>query len=222
VGEQSTPATKSDPKTAFTDVTRKDASRQPALGAPKNAAAPLPVQKKLIEGTDSIMERQDLTVRGKGFPADCTGAILAIYYYAGIDLTKQFSKYSGGGVTRLYRILEDAELIHTSYYPQVGDIIFWDNTWDRNQDGKWNDELTHVGMVYATDDNGQIQYVHYHYREGVVTERMNLRHPDMYTTRILGSDVIINSAMRMRGEPGGKGWLAGQLWKAFGMAYLLP
>ena len=78
---------------------------------------------------------------------DCTGTVLAIYYYAGIDLARDFNKYSGNGVTRLYKSLQAQKLLYETRYPVTGDIIFWDNTYDRNEDGRWNDTLTHVGIT---------------------------------------------------------------------------
>lgn len=47
----------------------------------------------------------------------------------------------------------------------------------RNEDGRWNDELTHAGVVVGVDRDGTITHVHHNYRRGVVTARMNLRAP---------------------------------------------
>ena len=41
----------------------------------------------------------------------------------------------GNGVGRIYKTLETEDLLYTTSTPLVGDIIFWDNTWDANGDG---------------------------------------------------------------------------------------
>ena len=60
-----------------------------------------PVQEILAEGAGYVLGKDSLDVRGKKFALDCTGVVLAIYHYAGLDLTRDFAKYSGNGVIRL-------------------------------------------------------------------------------------------------------------------------
>ncbi|MCX7038215.1 MAG: CHAP domain-containing protein [Spirochaetes bacterium] len=149
----------------------------------------------LAEGARSVVGKKELVVRGRRFTMDCTGVVLAVYWYAGIDLAQDFGKYGGGGVTRIYRTLEGEGLLYDSSHPLVGDVIFWDNTYDRDGDGKWDDALTHVGMVTAVSDDGTVAYVHFNVHTGIVIEHMNLPHPPQ--------------------------WLAGQLYRILGMGYLL-
>jgi hypothetical protein len=176
----------------------------------------------LAEGGRYVMGKQELVIRGKRFNMDCTGTILAIYYYAGIDLARDFNRYTGNGVTRLYRSLEAEQLLYDTRHPVTGDIIFWDNTYDRNEDGKWNDPLTHVGMVMNVSADGNVEYVHLNYRRGIIIENMNLRQPEVYQRMERGQMRIINSPMRMKqaGKPHPENWLSGQLFKIFGMGYL--
>ena len=99
--------------------------------------------------------------------------------------------------------------------PEPGDIVFFDNTWDRNGNGRWDDDLTHMGVVVAVDRNGTISYLHNHLRRGVVVEQMNLRHPDSRE---------LNAPLRQRGSPrdGSGRWLASHLVRGFARAHLLP
>ena len=180
------------------------------------------VRRKLAEGGNYILGREELIIRGKRFNMDCTGAVLAIYYYAGIDLARDFHKYTGNGVTRLYRSLEAQDLLYDTRYPVTGDIIFWDNTYDRNEDGRWNDPLTHVGMVMSVSENGSVQYVHLNYHRGIIIENMNLYQPEIHQRMEKGQMRIVNSPMRMKqaGQAHPQNWLSGQLFKIFGMGYL--
>ena len=179
------------------------------------------IQMKLVEGANEILGREKLFIRGRSFGMDCSGIVLALYWYAGIDLSKAYNDYSGGGVTRIYHYLEDKDLLYRTLMPVPGDIIFWDNTYDKNKDGKPDDTLTHVGMVVAIDKIGNIDYIHHNYRKGIVLERMNLNNPDTYSLAVNGEQIIVNSAMRMRGSPGFDKWLSSQLYRQFGMGYLI-
>ncbi|MBN2048800.1 MAG: CHAP domain-containing protein [Spirochaetales bacterium] len=181
-------------------------------------------QALLVEGARSVLGKDRLVIRGKEFRIDCTGVVMAIYYYAGIDLSPAMSAYSGNGVNRLYSYLREKKLIYRADIPAPGDIIFWDNTWDANEDGVYNDYLTHTGMVVEVDKTGLITYVHHNYSKGIVTEYMNLTDPDTERATRKGEIVIINSPMRMRGSPPAPEGqrLASHLAKSFGKGYLLP
>ncbi len=180
------------------------------------------VQRLLAEGGRSLLGRRRLVVRGRTFPYDCTGLVLAIYWYAGIDLARDFEQYDGNGVSRLYHSLEKANLLYSTPYPATGDVIFWDNTYDRNGDGVWNDTLTHVGMVLHSRPDGSIRYVHLNYTRGIVIEDMNLLEPDLHKKLIRGEMRILNSPIRLKepGQPHPPLWLAGQLYRILGMGYL--
>ena len=169
-------------------------------------------QEKVIEGSYWALGKSQLKVRDKVFNLDCSGTVMAIYYYAGIDLSRDFAKYSGGGTERIFRYLEEKELLYDTEMPVPGDIIFWDNTYDKNGDGKRNDKLTHVGIVVEVDEEGTITYLHEHYKKGIILETMNLKIPD---------DQEKNSAMRMKGTGMDGGWLSSHLYRILAMAYEL-
>lgn len=180
-----------------------------------------PTRLLVVEGARSLIGKAAVVVKGKVFPNDCTGVVRAAYWYAGIDLARDFSKYSGNGVRRIFRTLEDNNLLYITNAPLPGDIIFWDNTYDRNEDGEWNDPLTHVGVVVAVSGGGQIEYVHANYRKGIVIEYMNLTDPDTNAKKVGGKSLVINSAMRMSGQIVNEMWLSSHLLSAFGKGYLL-
>jgi len=190
--------------------------RYPEL-PPQQSAEQTAVQYRLIEAAAGFegTESGSLIADDKNYTLDCSGALLAVYYKAGINLEECYNKYSGNGVKRIYACLRDNKLIFNTRTPLPGDLIFWDNTWDRNGDGKYNDYFTHVGMVVDVDDDGTIKYIHHNYRKGFIYEQMNLLKP---------GNTSLNSPMRMRGSPPAPEgqYLASQLIRVFGRAWQLP
>lgn len=174
---------------------------------------------RVARSARSFIGRRNMNVGGRRFNYDCSGTILAIYYHAGIDLLPEFHRQGGNGVRRLYAIAADHRLLYAPKLPTPGDVIFWDNTYDRNGDGMWNDELTHAGIVVSVSEGGQVEYVHHNYRRGIVMERMNLLEPDVHT----GGDGLVNSPMRMRSHryirP--SEWLASHLYRGSGRLHEL-
>ena len=174
-----------------------------------------PAQTRLLAGAKSLLGAKKIVVNGRSFGMDCTGVVLGIYWSADIDLQRDFNKNSGNGVTRIYKDLEDRKLLYSTKFPSPGDIIFWDDTYDKNGDGKWNDPFTHMGMVVDVNANGQIDYIHLNYRKGIVIERMNLEKRDIYQE----AGMIVNSPMRMKGQVKTPLWLSSHLVRVFGMGY---
>lgn len=179
------------------------------------------IKQNLLQGARLVLGKKEVTIKNRSFMADCMGAVRAIYYYAGIDLARDFNKYSGNGVRRLFYTLKERGLIHTEQVPRPGDIIFWDNTWDRNGDGQWNDPLTHVGMVVKVYKDGQFDYIHQHYQKGNKIAKMNLLYPDSFYIIKNKDTIILNTPMRMKesGEKHPDKWLSSHLFRAFGRGY---
>lgn len=172
------------------------------------------VQKDLVDSANWALGKEKLTVKDRSFNLDCSGVVMAVYYRSGIDLQSYLSGYSGGGVQRLYGFLDDRQLLYKQADLAPGDMLFWDNTYDKNGDGKKNDTLTHVGMVVTVDERGNIQYIHHNYRKGIVLAKMNLLDPD---------NLDVNSPMRARGEEKGHAplWLSSHLLKQAARGYEL-
>ncbi len=178
-------------------------------------------QKLLVKEAKRLIGAEKIFVKGKSFSHDCSGTVMAIYWYAGIDLTRDFPKYTGGGTERIYKFLKHEGLLYKTKLPAPGDIIFWDNTYDKNKNGKPDDYLTHMGMVVNVDKTGTVEYIHENYRKGIILAKMNLFEPDKYYEIIDGKKIILNDPIRMRGSPKSKKWLSSQLYRDFAMGYLL-
>jgi hypothetical protein len=132
--------------------------------------------------------------------------VSALYWWAGIDLQSCYPRYTGNGVARIYRWMEDEELLYRPDEPAPGDIIFWDNSYDKNGNGAADDELTHVGMAVDVDGDGLVTYVHLDYISGVVFAKMYPPDP---------SDRTRNTGMRMQslGPTPDGGMTAGDLYR---------
>jgi len=158
-----------------------------------------------------------VTVNGKGFTLDCIGTVSAIYYGLSLDVTKDFSIYTGNGVNRLYMTLKERDALHTDKYPRPGDVIIWDNTWDVKGDGdRVHDPRTHAGIVLAVDEDGTIYYVHENLYKGVMIETMNLLRPTVARDE---RGKLINSGMAIASKAGGPKpahSLAGDVFNCFG------
>ena len=185
--------------------------------------AVIALRDKLVQGAHAVLGRNELLIRGRRFTMDCTGTVLAIYWYAGIDLSKDFPRLRGTGVSRIYQTLQRRDLLYTTAHPLSGDIIFWDNTYDENGYNGWDNPLSHMGMVVSVDPSGTIAYVHYHIRRGITIDYMNLESPNIQSRMENGSLKVVNSPLRLAvpGRPHPARWLAGQLYRAMGLGYLL-
>ncbi len=177
-------------------------------------------QIMLVRAAREIIETQSTVVGETTYSYDCSGTILTVYAHAGIYLIDLFGKYTGNGVARLHGIATDYEVLHTRHLPEPGDVIFWDNTYDRNQDGSWNDPLTHAGLVISVSDDGTVEYLHHNYRRGIVTASMNLLKPEIYRNDE-GSE--LNSPMRMASQRASNPdlWLSSHLFREFAGMHLI-
>ncbi len=206
-------------------------------GSPRNGAATpgkperpaekaTSIQKRIVDAAMSFVGQNPdkLYVGDREFLCDCTGVVLASYYKAGIDLTPAFAREQGNGVARLHGVAERYDLSFGGRIPQAGDIIFWDNTYDRDGDGAWGDPLTHAGIVVHVHPDGQIEYVHHNYRQGVVVAYMNLNDPETYQVQKGDEILTVNSAMRMKSHRYIKPeeWLSSHLFRSFGRLSELP
>jgi hypothetical protein len=159
-----------------------------------------------------------VTVNGRVFVLDCIGTVSAIFYGVNVDIQRDFPRYSGNGVSRLYQSLDARGVVHKDRTPRPGDVIFWDNTWDANGNGVMGDDpRTHAGVVVGVDDDGTIRYVHEHVRQGVIVEVMNLRHPGEYYDargKVINNAIALGSGITRTVNP--EHWVAGDLWNSFG------
>lgn len=164
-------------------------------GAPagaRAAAAPLPAY---VREAVLASARHRL---GQPFSGDCSGYVLAALRSAGVSVRLPPGRSRSESLHRASRPIER---------PRPGDLAFFDDTYDRNGDGRANDPFTHVALVESVD--GAAVVLLHRGGRGVERIRMNLERP---------SDPDANDPVRARrtGDAPGTRVLAGELFTAFG------
>ena len=146
----------------------------------------------------TLLTRPDYSYRD-----DCSGWVSSVYSAAGIPMD--------GTVAELYEIAQKRGLLHHNPIPRIGDLVFFDNTHDRNSNGKWDDERTHIAVVVDVEPDGTAVLAHRGSKHR--TLRMNLLHP---MTKKDEAGQEINGHLRRTGR--NDVWslyMASQLWTAF-------
>lgn len=141
----------------------------------------------------------------RGYRDDCSGFASAALQRAGLSIE--------GSTAQLWELAKDARATHRRKEPDPGDIAFFDDTWDRNGDGRRNDDLTHVAVVIDVKRDGTILLAHAGTSAGRATLRMNLRHPSVHDD---GGEILNDWLRRRSGdEPESSKYLSGELWRGF-------
>ena len=118
------------------------------------------------------------SIQGRSFTSDCIGFVRYVYQKSGLDLYKAYGE-GRGGVSSLYDGLEKFGFVYDSKTALPGDLIFFDNTYDVNRNGKWDDPLSHIGIVTGYGKHGTIEYIHF--GSGFVnSDNINLYYPNTH------------------------------------------
>ncbi len=137
----------------------------------------------------------EFRVGAERFNPDCTGFVEAVYEAEGIPLRalmRQAAPAEHSGVAAAFRAMEAYGFVFggRGEWPAPGDLVFFDDTYDRNRNGRADDRLTHVGVVeYVVD--GTVVFVH---RGGRAVARgaMNPQRPDEASA----DGAVLNSPVR--------------------------
>lgn len=148
---------------------------------------------------------KSLRCEGEAFRSDCSGFVNVAYARAGFDLGLRSSK-------GLEELAKDLDVSHRRR-PHAGDVVFFDNTYDANHNGRNDDSLTHVAVVESVDSDGTVHLIHMG-SKGVVRIVMNPDHPD---DSVGPEGQPWNSFLRAKskGDPRSTRYLSGQLWQGY-------
>ena len=157
-------------------------------------------------------------VGGVRFNGDCSGYVAAVYQAEGIPLRDGLRLEpgdAGSSAVALYRMVAAHGLIFgAEQRPLPGDLVFFNDTYDRNGNGAVDDPLTHVGIVEEVSARGPVRFLHRGSR-GVARGVMDLGRRDRDRD---ASGATLNTPLRLvrRGDPPGTRYLSAQLFAGFG------
>jgi cell wall-associated NlpC family hydrolase len=142
-------------------------------------------------------------------PDECTGFVRLAYRQAGVELLGPEALATDNGVTAIYRHAQALGALH-SHRPRPGDLAFFEETYDRNRDGKRNDGLTHVALVTGVEPDGTVHFLH-RVSAGVRQSVMNLSHRDLARgpSGERWNDVLRSASKKLRA------YLTGELFAAY-------
>ena len=168
------------------------------------------IERKIPVAARSFLGARTLKYKGEVFRYDCSGFVTAVYHKVGVPLS--------GSTKTMYALAKEKRSWRRK--PQVGDVAFFDNTHDRNKNGRFDDPLTHVAVVEYIEPNGRMTLIHLG-NKGVKRMYMNLQQPNIYKDK---KGDVQNTYLRYRKSKKDKTpRLAGQLSKGFGyFDYLSP
>ena len=147
----------------------------PISGPAAPRASPADTVEEVLEAARAAVARGGGEVDGRLVPRDCSGFVRAIYRKAGIDLFVE-GRNTDNGVRAIARYVDRHGKWHRRRLPVGGDLVFFDNSYDRNGDGRLNDRFTHVGIVDHISADGTAMILHAT-NHGIVLEPMNLLVP---------------------------------------------
>lgn len=183
-------------------------SRQAEARAERRA--PRGVGEQVAEAAGALVGQNPLVVDGQVHRYDCSGFVIAAHAGAGLHLR--------GSTKDMYERAEAEGLLHDKKVGRPGEVVFFDNTYDRNHNRRRDDELSHIAIVERVLPDGTMTLVHLG-SDGVVRIAMNLKHPDQ---RANESGEVINSYIRPARDAKSGPVLTGALFRGFGVLYALP
>jgi len=188
---------------------------EPAEEASRPAEGVAPLDAVLAAARQTA-GRSDPELDGRPVPADCSGYLRALFAHAGLDLLSE-GQPGDNGVRAIVRFVERRGRLHRHVLPAPGDLVFFDNSYDRNGDRRLNDRLTHAGLVESVLPDGTALVVHAT-NHGIVREPMNLLHPHDVSD---GEGRAINAFLRRKsaGDSPRTPRLMSELFAGFGRVF---
>tara|TARA_B110000037_G_C16960587_1_gene440787 strand:- start:211 stop:876 length:666 start_codon:yes stop_codon:yes gene_type:complete len=161
---------------------------------------------KVAESAKKLVGAKSLRVDGISYRYDCSGFVMAAHAKASIMID--------GSTKMLYDESKEENVFHHKKKPFVGDVVFFDNSYDRNKNGRRDDKLTHIAIVEKVESDGTMTLIHLG-SKGIVRTIMNLYYPDMHQDQ---NGKVLNSYLRAsKSSPN----LTGELWVGFGSLWKL-
>jgi hypothetical protein len=177
-------------------------------GAEAEAARRSEIARKAASRVSLWVGLPSLTGVSRQVNDDCSGLMHLAYWKPGLSLMPEHTLPGEGGVAAIYRRAQQLGVLRDE--PQPGDLVFFQETHDRNRDGRRNDGLTHIGVVERVSADGLVTFVH-RAGGGVKRSRLHLYQPQV---RRDAKGRVLNDWLRRRDKQG-RGQLAGELLVGF-------
>lgn len=183
-----------------------------AVKAPTPLVMPTAAQKQGALRRALAWEGQkanSFSAGGAVFTGDCSGFVRACYQSAGYTLLPGGQpKTAGGGCALLVSRFKSWGHLERARLPAPGDLLFFDNTWDQNGNGRADDRLTHVALVLSVSGK---QVTALHMAGGMVKRlHLNMEHPDVF----MSGKTVFNDYLRQSaaGQKSPSAYLASKLF----------
>jgi len=173
-----------------------------------------PSRNAIVQTAAKLVGAKTITSNGQRIAYDCAGVTRAVFLAHGIDLyAGEPGDPAANGVRIIHAHIRQRGTFHEGPIVHPGDLVFFDNTWDFNRDGKVNDPLTHIGIVERMESNGTIIFIS-RVADAIERYHMNLSLPHVHKT---SDGRILNDYLRRRdaADPSNTGYLAGELFAQF-------
>ena len=198
------------------DLRRDSAVTMPGTSATAAAASGPSAEdaiQAVVAAARATLGQASSEVEDRRTPTDCSGFLRRLYIVAGVDLFSE-GQSSDNGVRAIVRWIERHGIPHRHKVPAIGDVVFFDNSYDRNGDGRFNDPYTHAGLVEQVLADGTVMIIHAT-NHGIVREPMNLFRPHEETD---SDGRSINAPLRRKTsrDPAGMPRLMSELFAGFG------
>ncbi len=165
------------------------------------------------------LARTALSYVNSKYRFDCSGFIKHIMKKNHISIFNRQMIYTShsNGVKLIYNTLKRYHKIFKDVRrANIGDLIFFNNTYDKNRNRRLDDRLTHIAIIVKKYKDGTIKYVHSS-NKGIKVGYMNLYRKNIYKYK----NRIINSFLRRKKKndsPYTK-YLSGELFYSFGTIF---
>ena len=169
----------------------------------------------IVRTASRLVGATTIQANGKRIAYDCAGVTRAIFLAHGIDLYDSGSlDPKANGVRLIHFHISQHGTFHEGPVVRPGDLVFFDNTWDYNDDGRVNDPLTHVGIVERQEGDGTVVFIS-RVAGAIERYRMNLALPNIHRT---AEGRVLNDYIRRKhpNDPADTAYLSGELFAEFG------
>jgi hypothetical protein len=176
---------------------------------------PAPSRNAIVQTAAKLVGAKTIESNGRRIAYDCAGVTRAVFLRHGIDLYgSSESDPEANGVRLIHAHIQQQGTFHQGPVAHPGDLVFFNDTWDYNGDGKVNDPLTHIGIVERQEPDGTVLFIS-RVAGAVERYRMNLALPHVHKT---AEGRVLNDYIRKKeiGDPADVDHLTGELFAIFG------